>query len=110
VSLFQPNPTIPGGQGVTALSGTQPLIATANDDVAVVGVQFVLNSVNIGTEQTAPTTYLPNDNTKRDVFSKYQINFDTTTKTNGNYTLQARARDLAGNSTLSSGIAVSITN
>lgn len=111
VSLFQPNPII--GIGNTTLSGTaSPLIATAEDDTGVVGVQFVLGGVDIGTEQTAPTLYnsTPVDVKKIDAFTKYRILFDTTSKANGPYTLQARARDLAGNSTLSSGIGVTISN
>src|SRR6266702_1344742 len=55
VSLFSPGVT-----GSTTLASTVDLTATAVDDRDVVGVQFQLNGLNIGSEvttETAPTKY-----------------------------------------------------
>jgi hypothetical protein len=69
--------------------------ASASDDVGVVGVQFKLDSANLGTEDTT---------------SPYSISWNTTTTSNGLHTLSAIARDAAGNSTTSAGAAVTVNN
>ena len=69
--------------------------ADATDDVGVQGVQFYVDGVATGAEDgTAP----------------YGLAWDTRATTNGAHTLTARARDAAGNSTLSVGVAVNVTN
>ncbi|MGH7955526.1 MAG: sugar-binding protein [Opitutaceae bacterium] len=77
------------------VSGSIAVSATASDNVGVVGVQFKLDGVSLGTEDTS---------------SPYSITWDTTTATNASHTLTAVARDAAGNSTTSSGIAVTVSN
>ncbi len=69
--------------------------ATASDDVAVVGVQFKVDTVNVGAE---------------DVTSTYGITWDSLTVPNGSHTITATARDAAGNATTSAGITVTVTN
>src|SRR5439155_1581860 len=82
------------GSGATVSSSTT-VSASASDNVAVAGVQFKLNGVNLGAEvTTAPYTYP----------------WNTTGKTNGSYTLTAVARDAAGNTTTSAGIPVTVSN
>ena len=61
----------------------------------MVGVQFKLNEVNLGPEDTTNT---------------YSISWDTTTVGNGSYTLTAVARDAAGNAATSAGITVTVNN
>ncbi|MEI9808764.1 MAG: Ig-like domain-containing protein [Bacteroidota bacterium] len=77
------------------VSGTVNVTANATDNVGVAGVQFLLNGVNLGTE---------------DVASPYSISWNTATSVNGTYTLTARARDAAGNITTSAGVSVTINN
>jgi Big-like domain-containing protein len=74
-----------------AVSGTVPLAANATDNVAVAGVQFQLNGTPVGPERTA---------------YPYVLNWDTTTVSDGSYTLMAMARDWAGNAATA---AVSVT-
>ncbi|MFI5129710.1 MAG: beta strand repeat-containing protein [Chitinophagales bacterium] len=77
------------------VSGTINVNATASDNVGVVGVQFLLDGVNLGTE---------------DLTSAYSVSWNTTTATNGTHTLTARARDAAGNTTTSAGVVVTVNN
>src|SRR5439155_1393232 len=42
--------------------------------------------------------------------SPYSLSWDTTTIVNGTHTLKARARDAAGNSTISAGVSVTVSN
>ena len=75
--------------------GTINVTADASDNVAVAGVQFLLNGVNLGAE---------------DIIAPYSVSWNTTTVVNGNYTLTARTRDAAGNNTTSAGILVTVNN
>lgn len=77
------------------LTGTTTVSATAADNVGVSGVQFTLDGVNLGTEDTS---------------SPYQASWDTRTATNGAHTLRAVARDAAGNVTTSASVAVTVSN
>ena len=77
------------------VSGTVNLTATATDNVGVAGVQFLLNGANLGPEDTT---------------SAYTTSWNTTTATNGTYTLTARARDAAGNITTSTARTVTVNN
>jgi Domain of unknown function (DUF4082)/Concanavalin A-like lectin/glucanases superfamily/Bacterial Ig domain/Secretion system C-terminal sorting domain len=77
------------------VSGTVNVTASASDNVAVAGVQFLLNGANLGTE---------------DVAAPYSLPWNTASATNGTYTLTARARDAAGNTTTSAGVVVTVSN
>ncbi len=77
------------------VSGTINVTANAADNVGVMGVQFLLNGVNLGAE---------------DVATPYSVSWNTLTSPNGNYTLTARARDAAGNTTVSPGVIVTVAN
>jgi len=57
-------------------------VASASDDVGVVGVQFRLDGVNIGTEDTLPP---------------YMQMWETSMVANGTHVLTSTARDAAGN-------------
>ncbi len=77
------------------LSGQANLAANASDDIGVFGVQFLLDGANLGPE---------------DVSAPYEFAWDTFTASNGSHTLRARARDVAGNQTLSASVPVSVSN
>ena len=63
-----------------AINGTITVSATASDNVGVIGVQFQLDGVNVGAEDTV---------------APYNVSWDTTTTTNATHTLSAIARDAA---------------
>lgn len=78
-----------------SLVGAIPVSATASDDRGVIGVQFLLDGVPLGAEDTTPP---------------WEITWNTTTTPNGAYALAARARDAAGNTTTSASVAVTVSN
>src|SRR5205823_4685633 len=77
------------------VTGTVTVSANASDNVAVIGVQFLLDGANLGSEDTT---------------TPYSISWNTTTVTNGSHVLTARARDAAGNQTTSSAITITVSN
>ena len=94
-----PDPTPPTvsltAPAAGTVTGTINVTANASDNVGVVGVQFLLDGVNLGAE---------------DLASPYSVSWNTTTATNGTHTLTARARDAAGNITTSAGVIVTVNN
>ncbi len=81
--------------GATVTGAAVTVSATASDNVGVVGVQFKLDGANLGTEDTA---------------SPFSITWNSTGASNGSHTITATARDLAGNSTTSTGVSVTVSN
>jgi glucose/arabinose dehydrogenase/chitodextrinase len=81
-----PNVSLTAPANGATVSGTVNVTATASDNVGVVGVQFLLDGNNLGTEDTT---------------APYSVSWNTSTATNGAHVLTARARDAAGNSTTS---------
>src|SRR5947208_661899 len=79
----------------SSVSGTITVIATATDNVGVMGVQFKLDNSNIGSELTA---------------FPYAFTWDTTGVLNGSHTLTAVARDAAGNTSTSLPVSVTVSN
>ena len=79
------------------VTGSINITATASDNVAVAGVQFLLDGANLGSEVTGagPT---------------YTFNWNTTTATNATHTLSARARDAAGNTATATNVSVTVSN
>ncbi len=75
------------------VSGTVTFSATASDNVGVTSVQFKYGSTVIGTVPSAP----------------YSVSWNTTSLTNGSYTLTATASDAAGN-TKSATVNVTVNN
>jgi hypothetical protein len=67
--------------GATVSGSAVTVSANASDNIGVVGVQFKLDGVNLGAEDTA---------------APYSVNWDTTGATNGTHQLTAVARDAAG--------------
>jgi hypothetical protein len=78
-----------------SLQGTVTASATASDDTSVAGVQFLLDGVNLGAEVTS---------------APFSISWDTSASSNGNHSLSAKARDLAGNTATASAVSVAVNN
>jgi len=81
--------------GGASIRGTVTIIANANDNIGVTGVQFQLDSANLGVEDTS---------------SPFQVSWDTTQALNGSHTLSAIAHDAAGNSTTSAAVILMVDN
>jgi hypothetical protein len=81
--------------GATVSGSATAITASAADNLAVAGVQFKVDGVNLGTE---------------DVTSPYAATWNTTSVTNGTHTLTAVARDTAGNTTVSPAISIVVSN
>jgi peptidoglycan/xylan/chitin deacetylase (PgdA/CDA1 family) len=91
-----PAVSITAPANATTLSGAAVAVtANASDSIGVVGVQFRLDGANLGTEDTT---------------APYSISWNTTTTANGSHSLTALARDAAGNNTISSAVAVTVSN
>ena len=70
------------------------LVANASDNVAVANVQFIIGGKNVGSAPTSPP---------------YATVWDSTTVTDGSYTLYAVAQDTSGNYNTSS-IRITVKN
>ena len=75
------------------VTGILSVTAGASDDVGVVGVQFKLDGINLGSEDTT---------------APYSVSWDTSTAATGSHTLTAVARDAANNTTTSSPVDVTV--
>ncbi len=98
----QPPDTTPPTVSMTApannasVSGASVTVsANTSDNVGVVGVQFILDSSNLGAEDTT---------------SPYSVVLDSTKISNGAHTLKAVARDAAGNLGTSSIVNIMVNN
>jgi hypothetical protein len=93
--------TIPPSVAITApidgttVSGTTTVAANAGDNVAVAGVQFQLDGIDLGAEVTT---------------APYSIAWDTIKATNAGHTLTAIAYDTSGNSATSAPVGVTVSN
>jgi Big-like domain-containing protein len=90
-----PTVAITAPASLASLGGGITLSASASDNVGVAGVQFKLNGSPLGSELTS---------------TPYALTWDTTTVSDGAYTLTAVARDLAGNTATSAPLTVTVTN
>jgi Bacterial Ig domain/Abnormal spindle-like microcephaly-assoc'd, ASPM-SPD-2-Hydin/Bacterial Ig-like domain (group 2) len=94
-------PSTPPTVSITApvsgstVSGTITVTANASSNVGVAGVQFKVDSNNIGAEDTA---------------GPYNALLNTTGLANGSHTLTAVARDTAGNTATSSAVTITVSN
>src|SRR5947208_1214943 len=84
------------GSGST-VANTVPVSASASavDTVRVAGVQFKLDGINLGAEDTA---------------APYSVSWNTTSASDGSHTLSAVARDAAGNVSPVSAVTVTVNN
>lgn len=79
----------------SSLSGTVTVSANATDDVAVAGVQFLLDGAPLLTEDTT---------------APYSISWNTVGTSNGVHQLAARARDTGGNLTTTANTSITVAN
>lgn len=82
VDKIAPTIAIPVPTAGQVLTGTSTVQGTASDANGVAGVQFQVDGVNSGAEDTV---------------APYSFSFNSTTVSNGNHTLKLIARDNAGN-------------
>ncbi|MBE2225429.1 MAG: DUF4082 domain-containing protein, partial [Anaerolineae bacterium] len=90
-----PSVTITEPVASAVVSGTVTIRANASDNVAVAGVQFQVDGVNVGAEDT---------------IAPYSINWNSLTVANGTHQLTAIARDAVGNTATASAIPVTVNN
>ncbi|MBT8078127.1 MAG: sulfatase-like hydrolase/transferase [Gammaproteobacteria bacterium] len=95
VDVTPPTVDITSPADLDTVSGTVTIDADASDDVGVVGVQFQLDGVDLGAEDTT---------------APYSVDWDTTLEADGDFALTAIARDAADNQTTSATITVSVDN
>lgn len=79
----------------SAVSGTATVSATADDDTGVAGVQFLLDGVSLGAEDTS---------------APYAVSWNTALAADGAHVLSARVRDAAGNEGTSTAVSVTVSN
>jgi TolB protein len=97
----EPSPdTEPPEVAITApvagvVRGSVPLVAEAEDNTGIAGVQFLVEGVAIGGPITSPP---------------FETVWDASQVPNGTYTLTATASDPAGNEAHSAGVEVTVTN
>jgi glucose/arabinose dehydrogenase/PKD repeat protein len=77
------------------VSGIVNVTAAASDNVGVTGVQFYVDDTSTGPEDTT---------------APYGLAWDTRTLPNGSHRITARARDAAGNATVSTAVTVNVAN
>jgi hypothetical protein len=77
------------------VSGQTTITANASDNVGVVGVTFMVDGLTIGSEVTV---------------APYSLAWDSASVPDGSHTVTALARDAAGNTASSAGVAVTVSN
>lgn len=90
-----PTVSITSPSNGATINSTVNVNANASDDVGVVGVQFTLDDVNLGAEDTV---------------APYSLSWNTALYSNGTHVLKAIARDAATNSATSTPITVTVSN
>ncbi len=97
LDTIAPTVSITSPAAGTTLSGVAVLAASASDNVAVAGVQFLLDGANLGAEVPGPGP-------------TYTFNWNTSAVANGTHILSARARDGANNAALAANVTISVLN
>jgi hypothetical protein len=95
VDTVSPEVSITAPTDGATVSGTVTVSAVASDNVGVVGVQFKLDGVNLGAEDTA---------------APYSVSWNTLSAGDGESSLTAVARDAAGNTRESAAVTVTVDN
>ena len=92
-----PSVSLTSPAGGATVTGPVNVVATASDNAALAGVQFLLDGVDLGAEVAGagPT---------------FSYSWDTTTAPDGAHTLSARARDTAGNTAPAANVSVAVSN
>jgi uncharacterized repeat protein (TIGR02543 family) len=95
LDIVPPTVAVTGPASGATVAGSIQLTATAADNYAVAGVQFMVDGAPLGAEMTG---------------SPFTIAWQTTTVPNGAHSLTAVARDTSGNTALSLPVAVNVAN
>ena len=95
IDTASPTVSVTAPASGATVSGSVPVTAGASDGIGVAAVQFHLDGTVLGAEATA---------------APYSTSWDTTAAQNGSHTLTAIARDVAGNTTTSASLTVTIAN
>ncbi len=90
-----PSVSITAPAANATVANTVSVTASASDNVAVAGVQFKLDGVALGAEDTIPP---------------YSLSWNTLSSSNGVHILSATARDGAGNVTTSANVSLTVSN
>lgn len=90
-----PTVTIDAPASGSTVAGTVTIEATASDNVGVAGVQFKLDGLDLGAEDTV---------------APFSLAWDTTSVTDASHELTAVARDMAGNVSTSAPVTVTVSN
>jgi methionine-rich copper-binding protein CopC len=90
-----PTVSLTGPAAGATVSGITAISANASDNVYVGGVQFLLDGQPLSAADTA---------------APYSISWDTRKAANGNHVLSVQAFDMAGNTTTSSTVTVTVSN
>jgi hypothetical protein len=90
-----PTVSITSPSNNNTVHGTITITANASDNVGIAGVQFRVDGVNVGAEDTT---------------APYSVSWDTTTVSNGRHVLTAVARDAAGNTRTSNNVTARVSN
>ena len=93
--ITAPSVSLTGLANGATVSGAVPLSANASDNIGVVGVQFYVDGTAVGGDDTS---------------APYSASWNTVAVANGSYVLTARARDAAGNVTMSAPVTVTVAN
>jgi len=92
--ITAPSVVISSPASGATVSGTVSVSASASDSVGVSKVDFYLNGALVSTDSSSP----------------YSYNWDTTTLSNGSYSLSAKAYDAAGNVGETGNTTVTVSN
>ncbi|HUA58245.1 MAG TPA: Ig-like domain-containing protein [Verrucomicrobiae bacterium] len=95
VTVTPPSVSITSPANGATVSGSLAITASATSSIGIASVQFQLDAANLG----SPVAAAP-----------YAWTVDTTTLTNGTHTLDAMAKDTAGNSTTSATVTITVSN
>jgi hypothetical protein len=90
-----PSITMTAPANGSTLSGVTTIQASASDDGVIAGVQFKVDGVNLGGEDTS---------------SPYAVSWNTNTWPNGQYAVTAVARDGSGNTSEAVSVLVAVSN
>jgi Big-like domain-containing protein len=90
-----PNVAINGPSDGAAVDGTVVVTADAQDDIAVVALQFAIDGVSVGDEVTS---------------APFELQWNTTTASDGVHVLSAIARDAAGNQGASTQVTITVAH
>ena len=89
-----PSCSITAPQSGASINGTISINADASDNVGISKVEFYIDGTKVGEDAQSP----------------YSIDWDSTSATDGNHSIQAKAFDAAGNMGESVSIAVTVNN